>query len=94
LEIGTRRLTDYIKKKINSFIWENVKLLDENTNLFTVMADGTETKTDYFASIKVFDADQKDCLKENHPYQQKLIKVLTAKMNDIHKNEFDYRLFK
>jgi len=29
------------QKNMNSFIWENVKLLDENNNLFTVVADGT-----------------------------------------------------
>ena len=58
------------------------------------MTDGAETKIDYFASIKIFDAAQKDCLKEKYPYKQKLIKVLTTKMNDIHKNKFDYRLFK
>lgn len=82
------------QKNINSFIWEKVKLLDENNTLFTVVTDGAETKTDYFTSIKIFDAAQKDCLKEKYPYKQKLIKVLTTKMNDIHKNKFDYRLFK
>ena len=82
------------QKNINSFIWEKVKLLDENNTLFTVVTDGAETETDYFASIKIFDAAQKDCLKEKYPYKQKLIKVLTTKMNDIHKNKFDYRLFK
>ena len=50
------------QKNMNSFIWENVKLLDENNNLFTVVADGTETETDFFASIKIFDDTQKDCL--------------------------------
>ena len=34
----------------------------------------TLAKPDYFASIKIFDAAQKDCLKEKYPYQQKLIK--------------------
>ena len=50
------------QKNMNSFIWENVKLLDENNNLFTVVADGAETESDFFASIKIFDDTQKDCL--------------------------------
>ena len=81
------------QKNIHSFIWENVKLLDENNNLFTVVADGTETETDYFASIKIFDDTQKDCLKENYPYQQQLIKVLTTKMSNQKIKKVDYTIF-
>jgi hypothetical protein len=81
------------QKNMNSFIWENVKLLDENNNLFTVVADGTETETDFFASIKIFDDTQKDCLKENYPYQQQLIKVLTTKMSNQKIKKVDYTIF-
>ena len=81
------------QKNMNSFIWENVKLLDENNNLFTVVADGAETESDYFASIKIFDNTQKDCLNKNYPYQQKLIKVLTAKMSNQKTKKVDYTIF-
>ena len=81
------------QKNMNSFIWENVKLLDENNNLFTVVADGAETETDFFASIKIFDDTQKDCLLENYIYQQKLIKVLTAKMSNQKIKKVDYTIF-
>jgi hypothetical protein len=81
------------QKNMNSFIWENVKLLDENNNLYTVVADGAETETDYFASIKIFDDTQKDCLKENYPYQQQLIKVLTSKMSNQKIKKVDYTIF-
>ncbi len=81
------------QKNMNSFIWENVKLLDENNNLFTVVADGAETESDYFASIKIFDNTQKDCLNKNYPYQQQLIKVLTAKMSNQKTKKVDYTIF-
>ena len=88
-----KKIESIHQKNTNSFIWENVPLLDENTTLFTVVADGTETKTDYFASIKIFDTVQKDCLRGNYPYQQKLIKVLTAKMGNIKTKKVDYTIF-
>ena len=88
-----KKINGLHQKNINSFIWEKVKLLDENNTLFTVVTDGAETKTDYFASIKIFDAAQKDCLKENYPYQQKLIKVLTAKMGNLKTKKVDYTIF-
>jgi uncharacterized protein YneF (UPF0154 family) len=88
-----KKINGLHQKNINSFIWEKVKLLDENNTLFTVVTDGAETKIDYFASIKIFDAAQKDCLKENYPYQQKLIKVLTAKMGNLKTKKVDYTIF-
>ena len=57
------------------------------------MTDGAETKTDYFASIKIFDAAQKDCLKEKYPYKQKLIKVLTTKMSNQKIKKVDNTIF-
>ena len=88
-----KKIESIHQKNTNSFIWENVPLLDENTTLFTVVADGNETETDYFASIKIFDAVQKDCLKGNYPYQQKLIKVLTSKMGNLKTKKVDYTIF-
>ena len=61
--------------------------------MFTVVADGAETESDYFASIKIFDNTQKDCLNKNYPYQQKLIKVVTAKMSNQKTKKVDYTIF-
>ncbi|MDB9759998.1 hypothetical protein OAB61_00485 [bacterium] len=88
-----KKIESIHQKNMNSFIWENVQLLDENNTLFTVVADGTETETDYFASIKIFDDTQKDCLKKKYPYQEKLIKVLITKMGNLKTKKVDYTIF-
>ncbi len=64
---------------INRLVWENVKLIDGNDATFTVIADGTETPTDYFACLIIFDAEGKDCFKPEHPYREILTDLLVDK---------------
>jgi hypothetical protein len=82
------------QKNINRIIWQNIKLFDEDDNTFTVIADGAETTSDYFACLMVYDSDEKDCFKAGHPYKDKLTELFIDKMNIIDKNSKVYRLFK
>ncbi|MEO8934366.1 MAG: hypothetical protein ABI295_08660 [Xanthomarina sp.] len=82
------------QQNMNRIIWENVKLIDNNDTTFTVIADGTETKTNYFACLMVFDSAGNDCFKAEHPYKETLTELLTNKMKDNDQNSRFYKLFK
>ncbi|MCH8536004.1 MAG: hypothetical protein LAT51_13110 [Flavobacteriaceae bacterium] len=62
----------------HSKIWEDVELFDD-MQTFTIIADGTETKVDYFASLKIIDSTGNDCLKDEHPLKNKLIHLFYNK---------------
>jgi len=60
-------------------VWKNIKLFDTNEK-FTIIADGTETKVEYFACLKIIDSKGKDCLKDEHPLKNKVIDFFFDKM--------------
>ena len=82
------------QQNINRIIWNNVKLLDGSNQSFTVVADGTETMTDYFACLIVYDSGGNDCFKTEHPNREELIELFVDKMNKIGSNSSVYQLFR
>ncbi|RZK04159.1 MAG: hypothetical protein EOO46_17290, partial [Flavobacterium sp.] len=42
-------------------LWENVKLFDDEAELYSVSANGIESMEEMYASVVVFDAQNKDC---------------------------------
>jgi len=78
---------------INQIVWRHLKLLNTEET-FTVIADGTETMTNYFASLIVYDSNNKDCFDKNHPLREKLTNLFASKMNKLVVNKSLYRLFK
>lgn len=81
-----KKINGIHQQNINRIVWQNVKLIDGNDEKFTVISDGTETRTDYFACLMVFDSEEKDCFKAEHPYKDELINLFADKMNRIDKN--------
>jgi hypothetical protein len=71
------------QNNINRLVWQNVKLIDGDNTTFTVIADGAETRKDYFTCFMVFDSQGNDCFTKGHPYQEQLIKKLVDTMNKI-----------
>ena len=82
------------QKNMHRIIYENVKLIDNIDEEFTVIASGAESTTDYFACLMVFDTAGKDCFKATHPYREQLTKILVEKMRNINHNSSEYRLFR
>ncbi len=82
------------QQNIERIIWQNIKLIDGDIKTFTVIADGTETMTNYFACLMVFDSEEKDCFKTGHPYKEKLTELFVDKMSRIDKKTSVYRLFR
>ncbi len=78
---------------INRMVWEQLKLL-EGDERFTVITDGKETTTDYFACISVFDAEGKDCFATTHPLRQPLKDLFVNKIGNLEKGAGNYGLFR
>ncbi len=89
----TEKIDGRHQQNIHRIIWNNVKLIDGIDESFTIIADGTETTSDYFACLIVYDSSGNDCFKEEHPYREKLTELLADKMNKIGKDPSVYRLF-
>ena len=60
-------------------IWEN-KDIFQNGELYTISACGTETGTEAFASVAVFDSENNDCLMIDYPNRQAFIDFFVSKM--------------
>ncbi len=79
------------QNNIEAIIWKNIELICESEEKFTVIADGTETLTDYFACLMVFDSNGKDCFQKEHPYKDKLTELFVEKMKKTDKSLSAYR---
>jgi len=81
------------QKNIDRKIWENIKLF-EGDEVYTVIADGTETKDDHYACLSVYDSKGKDCFEENHPFKNKIINLFYGKMKENRSKKINYSIFK
>lgn len=71
-------------------VWNNVKLFANDTTEFIVAANGLESFETIYASVLVFDKNNKDLLAANSVYKSKLIKYFSTmiKSNDDKKEDF------
>jgi len=79
------------QENIKQAIWEGVDLLDDGAT-FNVIADGTETKTSYFAGLIVFDGKGNDCLESNSLYKEQILELFELKMKDLEIERGVYQL--
>lgn len=89
----TKKLEGTHQKTLKRFVWQNVKLFDTYNDLFTVIAGGVESNTNYFTYLTIIDAAQKDCLQENHTFRKTLTDHFTSKMNRLNSKKVDYTIF-
>ncbi|NER18458.1 hypothetical protein [Spongiivirga citrea] len=73
-----RRTEGKYQDNIKQLTWESIDLFSDNT-LFTIIADGTETTSDYFASLIVFDSNGNDCLANGYPLRYRIIELFQDK---------------
>lgn len=69
---------DNIKQKV----WKNLDLFGDKKQ-YSIIADGTETMTEYFASLIIFDENQRNCLSKTHPDREKIIVYFLQKMQNL-----------
>lgn len=67
---------------IKQLVWENLNVLNDG-HMFTVITDGTETESNYFASLVIFDSDGKDCLRWGSPLRDELTNLFLEKMKTL-----------
>lgn len=65
---------------INQLMWKEVSLLSDEIEKFTILTDGTETGTDYFSSIIIFDSENRNCLADNYPNREAVLNALLHKL--------------
>lgn len=56
----------------NLLVWENVKLFEDEIELYTVSASGLESMEQMYASVIVFDAQNRDCLSNGSMKKEKV----------------------
>ena len=74
-------------------IWENKKLLASSDEHFSVAVNGDETWEEIFASAVVFDAKNRDCLKEGHPYKDSIIHYFSEGLKNLRTNTKFYEVY-
>ncbi|TYB76336.1 hypothetical protein [Bizionia myxarmorum] len=65
------------------FVWQNVKLFENSTELYTVVTD----LTDLYSSVWVFDANKKDCLADTSPIKKAIINYFAKGMKRVSIND-------
>lgn len=71
-------------------IWENRQLIDSNPELFNVAATGTESITEMFASVNVFDSKKQDCFSQQYPAKDTLIHFFATAIRNLKSNHTFY----
>lgn len=90
----TKKAQGKHQQNINRIIWSNVELIRGENEKFTVIADGAETGTDYFACLIVYDSEGNNCFEAGHPNREKLTVLFSEKMKNMDKNSSLYKLFR
>jgi hypothetical protein len=74
-------------------MWENRKLIDSQSQLFTVFVSGTESWKEIYASVIVFDSKDQDCLSEISENKNLLIKFFSTEIRNLNSNKKFYDLY-
>ena len=74
-------------------VWKKVKLFPDDENLFTVYTDGTESWTEMYASVLVFDQNNRDCLHDESPVQSKLITYFSEGIKNLKPDNNFYKVY-
>jgi len=69
------------QENINQCVWLDVDLNNDGRK-YIVITDGTETLTEYFTSLIIFDSDTKNCFQYDYPKRQEMIDLVMEKMNE------------
>ena len=75
-----KTITGKHQDNIQREIWENILLFENDNTKFTIIADGAETRTDYYACLMIFDSEGNNCLNPEHPYRESIIRVFNSYM--------------
>ena len=74
-------------------VWEKVKLFDNENKLFSVYANGEENKNEIYASVLVFDENNKDCLNDTSLNRAKIIEYFSNGIKELNENQDFYAIY-
>ncbi|MCC2590224.1 hypothetical protein [Chryseobacterium sp. MFBS3-17] len=66
--------------KAPALVWRDVKLFRDSPETFRVFAQGERSFRHMYASVYVFDSQEKDCLAEDHPLRDRIIQYFSDKI--------------
>ncbi|TYB79695.1 hypothetical protein [Bizionia myxarmorum] len=70
----------FYSEKHQAFVWENIQLLKNTSEKFTVITDGHEGDRILFSSIMVIDSENKDCLAKGHKLRDAIVMYFTEEL--------------
>lgn len=72
------------------FLWNNIKLFENDSTEFKVVANGLENTQTIYASVLVFDKENKDLLADDSQYKEKLIEYFSEMIKTNNNNKRDF----
>ena len=75
-------------------VWEKVKLFEDEAKLYTVWAKGAENWSEIYASVLVFDENNKDCLVENNEAKSKIIQYFSERIKKLSNSDAFYKAYR
>lgn len=76
-----------------AFIWQNVKLFESSSELYTIVANGKESREEIFASVIVYDSKNNDCLKIDSPARMSIINYFSNGIRNLNDDKTFYLLY-
>ena len=68
-------------------IWEKIKLFENEDKRYTIYADGSENWNEIYASVLVFDENDKDCLSDESTIRKEIINLFSDGIKNLSKSE-------
>ena len=75
------------------FVWKNVKLFENNEQMFTVAADGKESWEEMYASVIILNSSSQDCLSEDSKIKDSLITYFSNGIKNLNSSGKFYNLY-
>ena len=79
------------QENISQLVWNDRIILNDTTQ-FLIVADGTETQLEFFASVMIFDKKNNDCLSNSNPLRQLLVEFFASQMNNLSSDQTFYKM--
>lgn len=89
----SEKLSGRYQDNINRYIWQDIDLLGDGER-YTVIADGTETMTEYFVSLIIIDQSDKNCLAIDHPQMSTILNFVVDKMKTLETQQETYTIIR
>ena len=75
-------------------IWQSIKIFNDSTETFTVVASGSESEKGLFTSVIVFDSDMKDCLSDESEHKDGLVELFSEAIKNVELNPTYFRSYR